>query len=176
MAIHKLHPSSTTSNDWGTQGGGDAHDELADTDDNTSIQTQGVNRVCIVQLDDFAETFDSIDSIRHYIRGYKYVARSGTIDVQVILENSSGTTLYSEDHALAVNGYTPQDFNGTSRATSDGSSAWTDGDLDGLRLNINTSLEDPPGNSWARVVKAYVEVTYTTTAVAENATFFGANF
>ena len=45
-----------------------------------------------------------------------------------------------------------------------------------MRLNINTSPEDPDAVSYARVVKAYVEVTYTVIGAIANATFFGANF
>ena len=176
MATTNLDPSSTVSNDWGTQGGGAAHVELADTDDNTAIQTQDQNDVCIVGLTNFAFSGQPITGVRHYIRGYKWNTRSGTTDVQVILDNGSGVTLYSENHSLAFNGYTPQDFYGTARGTIDGSSDWTESDLTDLRLNINTSPEDPDGSSRARVVKAYVEVTYTTAVAADNATFFGANF
>ena len=176
MATTNLDPSSTVSNDWGTQGGGDAHVELADTDDNTSIQTATQNDVCIVGLGNFAFGSNSITSVRHYIRGYKWNTRSGTTDVQVILDNGSGVTLYSEDHTLAVNGYTPQDFYWTARAYSSGTTDWVESDITGLRLNINTSPEDPDAVSYARVVKAYVEVTYTVIGAIANATFFGANF
>ena len=110
MATVNIDPVSTVSSDWATQGGGDAHVELADTDDNTAIQTQDQNDVCIVALSNFAFSSQPITSVRHYIRGYKWFSRSGTVDVQVILENSSGAALYTEDHTLAVNGYTPQDF------------------------------------------------------------------
>ena len=149
MATVNLHPSSTVSNQWAVTGELDGtphliHEVLSDTDDNTRIFTA-----------------DQIDSIRHYIRGFKHNTRSGDVEVQVIIGNSSGTTLYSENHQLLFNGYNPQDFNGTARTTSDGSSAWTDGDLDGLILNINTSPEDPDGVSKATVVKAYIEVTFT---------------
>ena len=174
MAIFKLHPSSTETNQWGTQGGGDAHAELSDVNDNTAIQTQYISRECIVQLDDYTAG-GTIDSIKHYIRGYKFNTRSGTTDVQVKLENSSGTALYSENHSLAFNSYVAQDFFGTGR-TDDGSDDWNTTSLNGLRLHINTDPEDPPAYSYARVVKAYVEVTYTAAAVTDNATFFGANF
>ena len=177
MATINLHPSSTVSNDWGTQGGGDAHSELADSNDSTAIQTQIQNSICIVQLDDY-HSGGTIDSIRHYIRGYKFNTRGGDTEIQVIIENSAGSTLYSENHQLLFNGYVAQDFNGTARTTSDGSSAWTDSDLDGLRLHINTSPEDPDGISYARVVKAYIEITYSggVAAVTDNALFFGSNF
>ena len=165
MATVNLHPSSTVSNQWAVTGELDGtphliHEVLSDTDDNTRIFTADQNRTTIVQLDDYGEG-GTISSIRHYIRGFKHNTRSGDVEVQVIIDDSSGTTLYSENHQLLFNGYNPQDFNGTARTTSDGSSAWTDGDLDGLILNINTSPEDPDGVSKATVVKAYIEVTFT---------------
>ena len=176
MATINIEPTATVSNDWSTQGGGTAHAELADTNDNTSIDTQDQNDVCIVQLANFAFGSQPITSVRHYIRGFKYLTRSGTTDVQVILENSSGAALYTENHSLAFNAYNPQDFYGTARAYSSGTTDWEESDITGLRLNINTSPEDPDGISYARVVKAYVEVTYTAAAVTDNATFFGTNF
>ena len=176
MATINIEPTATVSNDWSTQGGAAAHVELADTDDNTAIQTQDQNDVCIVPLANFAFGSQPITSVRHYIRGYKFNTRGGTTDVQVILEDSSGSALYSENHSLAFNGYVPQDFYGTARAYSSGTTDWVESDITGLRLNINTSPEDPNGISYARVVKAWVEVTYTPAVTADNATFFGANF
>ena len=161
MATVNLHPSSTVSNQWTIfSGDGTVHGVLSDTADGSAIRDNAQNQTAIVELDDFTAG-GTIDSIRHYIRGFKHNTRSGDVEVQVIIENSSGTTLYSENHQLLFNGYTPQDFNGTARTTSDGSSAWTTSDLNALRLNINTSPEDPPGFSFANVVKAYIEVTYT---------------
>ena len=67
MATVNLNPSSTVSSDWTTQGGGDAHAELADTNDSTAIQTQDQNDVCIVELANFAFSGQPITSVRHYI-------------------------------------------------------------------------------------------------------------
>ena len=179
MATVNLTPDATVSSDWAAYapgaGSGTAHENLADSDDDTGIRTQDQNDECIVTLTNYSAG-GTINSIRHFIRGFKFNTRGGDTEVQVILENSGGTALYTENHQLLFNGYTPQDFNGTARTTSDGSSAWTDGDLDGLRLNINTIPEDPPAPSYASVVRAYVEVTYTSAAVADNAVFFGTNF
>ena len=179
MATVNLTPDVTVSNDWTaftTSGTGTAHENLADSDDNSGVRTQDQNDECIVTLTNYSAG-GTINSIRHYIRGFKFNTRGGDTEVQVIIENSSGTALYSENHQLLFNSYVPQDFNGTARTTSDGSSAWTDGNLDGLRLNINTSPEDPAGVSYANVVKAYIEVTYTAAvAAADNAIFFGTNF
>ena len=176
MATVNLNPYSTVANNWVVIGGGTAHGELANTNDANGVRDNAQNQDCTVELDDMGFGGTAvISSIRHYIRGFKYLTRSGDVEVQVKLLNLSGD-LYSENHQLLFNSYVAQDFYGTARTTSDGSSAWTDGDLDGLRLNINTSPEDPDGVSFANVVKASVEVTYTLPTVADNAVFFGTNF
>tara|TARA_R100000008_G_scaffold82720_1_gene67281 strand:+ start:1691 stop:2272 length:582 start_codon:yes stop_codon:yes gene_type:complete len=160
MATVNLNPSSTVSNDWTVSGGdGTAHGVLSDST-TSAIRTQDQSDVCTVELDDYSAG-GTITSIRYCVSGFLYNTRSGDTDINVILQNSSGTTLYNETETLAFNSYVPQDHYGTARTTSDGSSAWTDSDLDGLRLSINTIPEDPPSSSYANVVKAWVEVTYT---------------
>jgi len=111
---------------------------------------------------------DSITNIKHkLICGLD--ARGGSANVTVAIRDMSsggaGTTLYSETHANTA-GAGFQTFTGTTRTTSDGSSAWTDSDLDGLRLAIDTTPEDPPAISQATVVKAWIEVTYTAAGYA----------
>ena len=176
MATTNLNPSSTIANDFSMLfGASTAHGALSDTS-TTAIGTQYQNDECIVELDDWAVSGATISSIRHYISGYKYLTRGGDVEIQVKLENSSGTDLYSENHTLLFNSYKAQDFYGTSRTTSDGSTAWAASSLNGLRLSINTTPENPDGISYATIVKAYVEVTYTTATVTNDATFFGANF
>ena len=179
MATVNLHPSSTVSNDWTISGGaGTVHENLADSDDSSLIRDNAINAISVVELDDYTAG-GTIDSIRFYVRGVMYNTRSGNVDIQVKLVGASGD-LYNETVTLNfTGGYAPEDHYGTARETSDGgsggSSAWTDSDLDALRLNINTSIEDPPAVSFAQVNKAYVEVTYTS-AVEDNAVFFGTNF
>ena len=178
MATINLNPDSTVANNWVVIRGGTAHEELADTNTSSGIRDNAQNQDCTVELNDLGASLTAtavISSIRYYISGYLYNTRSGDTEVQVKLQNSSGSDLYSENHQLLFNSYVPQDFYGTARTTSDGSTAWTTSDINGLRLNINTSPEDPPGGSYANVVKAYVEVTYTVPA-ADNAILFGTNF
>ena len=182
MATVNLHPSSTVSNDWTISGGaGTVHENLADSSDTSLIRNQDQDDYAIVVLDDLDYSglnIGSIDSVRFYVRGVLYNARSGNTDIQVRMQNSSAVTLWNETITLNfTGGYAPEDHYGTARTTdaSLGGDEWKDGDLDGLRLNINTSPEDPAGSSYAQVSKAYIEVTYTE-AVTDNAVFFGCNF
>ena len=124
-----------------------------------------------MEVDNFSlPAGNTITSVRHYISGYVMDTRGDDTDVQVKLQNSSGTDLYSENHNLQFNSYIAQDHYGTARTTSDGSSSWTESDINGLRLNINTSPEDPPNSCSAAVVKAYIEVTYNSTPGLHNET------
>ena len=185
MATVNLHPSSGVYNNWTTVvGGGNYWTELADTTDGNGIRTATGNHICIVELDDYTAG-GTIDSIRFYIRGVLFNARSGDTDVQVRIAkqahtNSSASVYFDETKTVTFNaGYAHADYYGTARTTYDGSNPWHDGSgdgsLDNIRLDINTSPESPPGISQAWISKAYIEVTYTT-AVTDNAVFFGCNF
>ena len=180
MATVNITPDSTISNDWTIVGGsGTVHQNLADSSDTSLIRTQDQNDVAIVTLLNSASYASpaTIDSIRFYVRGVLFNARSGNTDIQVVLTDATAVTYYAETVTLNFTaGYAPEDHYGTARTTSDGSTAWTSSDIDGLRLNINTSPEDPSGSTRAQVTKAYIEVTYTAGAVTDNSVFFGCNF
>ena len=178
MATVNLDPSSTVSNQWTINGGdGTVHGVLTDGSGATSIRTPQQNRTSIVELDDFNPTgYDnsinnvdgiSITSIKHIIEGFVWATRGDDTDVQVIIDKGNGTTMYSENHNLTFNGYVPVTFTGTSRTTSDGSTPWNRAVVTNLRLNINTSPEDPPASSQANITEAKVEVTYDTSKAAK---------
>ena len=189
MATVNLGPDGTVeSTGFTIQNSASVEAALGDTSDISGVYATSQNKYCILTLGDFGESHSSITSIRWYLRGAYTITRGGDTDIQVRIGNSShtssssGTSYWDETFTLTFNaGYAPQDYYGTARTTSDGSSAWTDSDLDGLRLDINTTPEDPdvPGGPTQRAnfYKAYIEVTYeTATAVTDNAIFFGTNF
>ena len=165
MATVNLDPTSTLNNNWTISlgGSGTVHQNLADTSDTSYIYTDGQDKTARVELVNSVEYLNkSIDSVRFYIRGVYSNTRSGNVDIQVILEDSSNTALYSETITLNFTaGYAPEDHYGTARTTTDGSTAWTDEKLDDLRLEINTDPEDPSGISEVTITRAHVEVTYT---------------
>jgi len=181
MATVNIPPGSTVSNDWTIAGGsGTVHQNLADSSDSSYIYTSDQNDVAIVQLEDLHASLSgvTIDSVRFYIRGVYSNTRSGNTDIQVILTDASASTYYAETITLNFTaGYAPEDHYGTARTLNAaiGGGAWTVAILDDMRLNINTSPEDPSGSTRAQVAKAYIEVTYTE-AVTDNAVFFGCNF
>jgi len=178
MATANLLPDSTVSNDW-TVSSGTAHAVLADTTESTNIQTNAQNKVCIVGLSNFTESFGSIDTIRYYVSAVMYRSRADDSDLQIKIENAAGAALTTETENIVVNGGAYADYYGPFIAGV-GAAAWKaddsgdSNDLNGLRLQLNTNLEDPPNISFVRITRAYIEVTYT--PAADNATFFGANF
>ena len=192
MATVKLNPNGivTGNQQWDLNGGGGgatADGNLSDFLDNTGVKQTGQSRFCVLVLDNYTAG-GTVDSIRWYVRGSYTVTRSGDTDIQVVLGTGSHAPVtgsadayYSETFTLTFNaGYAPQDYYGTAR-TTDGSSAWDATSLNDLRLDINTTPENPnPAggpNEQANIWKAYVEVTYTpAVTVTNNATFFGANF
>ena len=117
----------------------------------------------IFTLDDFdfsGLNVDSITSIKHQlICGLD--ARGGTAPITISIRDLStglaGTTLYSETHNNAA-GAGFQTFTGTARTTSNGSSAWTDSDLDGLNLFFIAT----GGSHHHLLQQAYIKVSYST--------------
>ena len=96
----------------------------------------------------------SITNIKHQlIIGLD--ARGGSSNAIATIRNASNQTLYSETHANTA-GAGFQTFTGTTRTTSDGSSAWTDSDLDGLQLFLTCTS----GHLVHIVQQMYIEVTY----------------
>ena len=176
MATTNLTPDSTVSNDWNVSSG-TAHGVLSDSTESTNIDTNAQNKVCLVGLSNFTASFDTIDSIRYYVSAFMYRSRTDDSDLQVKIEDSSGTALFTETENIVVNGGAYADYYGTARAEYSTGVPWNNVHLNGIRLQLNTNLEDPPNISFVRITKAHIEVTYTpAVAVTDNATFFGANF
>jgi hypothetical protein len=175
MATFNLTPDYTVSNDWDVSSG-TADEVLSDSTESTHIETNAQNSVCIVRVSNFTAGFDSIDSVRYYVSAFMNRSRADDSDLQVKIENISGTALYTETENIVVNGGAFADYYGTARAEYSTGVPWTDVHLNGLRLQLNTDLEDPPAISYVRITKAHIQVTYTPTVSADNAVFFGTNF
>ena len=157
MAIAYLNPASSTTNiSW------DESDvSYLDQGDTAHIWTTTTNNaLLIVTLDDFDNTgVASIDSVQIIIYG-SYDARSGSWIAKTRIDNQSGSsTYYSENFAVPA-GRTPSTLSGTVRTTSNGSAAWTDGNLDGMTLRLDSSDCTDKG----QLIQFYIKVTYTETA------------
>ena len=113
---------------------------------------------------------DTITSVRFLATGRCPARGSGGSDVDFDFDTPSG---YASDPETLnfFNNFNYEVEYGTTRTTKPDSSAWEYSDIENLQFNIEK-------NGTALVHLAYfaAEVVYVEAAVADNATFFGANF
>ena len=95
-----------------------------------------------------------------------------TTDSEVDISFLTPTAGFSETVSYDKHASSYETINGTPRLTSDGSATWTYSDLENLSMKCTKN-----GSIQVRLSYLALEVTYTeAVAVADNATFFGANF
>ena len=159
MATAYLNPNGASSiNGWDTSYSTTAaHLARNETSNEWRTNFNATGKV-VFTLDDFDFSGLNVGSITNI--KYQLVigldARSGTAPAIVAIQNSGGVTLYSETNNNAA-GAGFQTFTGTARTTSDGSSAWTDSDLDGLGMFLTCA---GAALNVHIVQQLYIEVTY----------------
>ena len=163
MAIAYLNPSvGTTINHWDST---DVTELVQGETSNTWITTAN-NAELIVNLSDFDNTgVASIDQIAVVLVG-RYAGRSGSWTAWTRITTSAGT--YNENLSIPA-GRTASTITGTVRTTSDGSAAWTDGNLDEMTLRVYS----PDCTTLGQMVQYYIKVQYTETVAATVATVNG---
>tara|TARA_R100000805_G_C3581609_1_gene85261 strand:+ start:317 stop:907 length:591 start_codon:yes stop_codon:yes gene_type:complete len=114
--------------------------------DHTSIGLVDLNSTITTALDNISlgagSTIVSVTSRMDYqINGGSGI----THVIQLLILDSGGSTLYTDTfgptNATGQTGNTMQTYTGTARTTSDGSSAWTESDINGLQLKLNFAAE-----------------------------------
>ena len=179
MAVVNLLPNADVSNSpaWTIGTGSDVYAVLDDDDtghvtsDSSDIEATATGKICEVRMADHSldagTTIDSVQAIvKHNNRG-----RGTTYTIQVKI-NHSGGTYYTED--ISDSGSASwKTATLTERTTSDGSTAWSLGQIDGLQMNLELTAIS---GGTVGITYAYFIVTYTAVGVTDNATFFGANF
>ena len=181
MPVVNLLPNGDVSNSpaWTIGTGSDVYAVLDDDDtghvssDSSDIEATAAGKICEVEFQnhslDAETTIDSVQAIvKHNNRGR---GTSYAIKVEI---NHSGGTYYSEViFGSGAASWVTASL--TSRTSSDGigGTPWTLGEIDGLQMNLE--LQSISGGT-VGITYAYFIVTYTTAAVTDNATFFGANF
>ena len=115
--------SSTGVTDW---------NNTTTSDDNrgTIANTNGNN--IIFELTNLSQTPTSITSIQHFAEAQ--CGGAHTVVIQHEFLNSSNTQLYTENEGYA--GTSDNTVSGTVRTTSDGSTAWTENDINTLRVKL----------------------------------------
>ena len=156
MATTYLNPASAITNtNWDSS----TVSELDQGETSNTWQTTANNAALLVELDDFDYAglgASSITSVQIILVG-NYNSRSGswTADTQIL--NSSGSAYYSESFTVPA-GRSASTLTGTVRTTSDGSTAWTDSDLDGMRIGVSSINCTDKG----QMVQFYIKVIYAT--------------
>ena len=180
MATVNILPSADVSNSpaWTIGTGSDVYAVLDDDDaghvgsDSSDIEGTSAGPVCEVEMQnhslDAGTTINSVTAVvKHNNRG-----RGATYRIHV-RTNHSGGTYYDEDiYASAAASWVTTTL--TERATSDGSTAWTLAEINGLQMYLYLSAIS---GGTTGVTYAYFIIDYTAgVAVIDNATFFGSNF
>ena len=181
MATVNLLPNADVTNSpaWTLSTGSDIWALLDDDVTGTpsgeakQINATAAGKVCTLEFTNFDDTgVASIDSIQPVIK-CNNMDRGRTYEIKVEIMNDAGSTYYTDGTgSVSANiNWLTKTF--TARTTSDGSSAWTNHDLDYMRMSY-TLLAHSGGTS--RIGYAYLIVTYTEAVAADNAIFFGTNF
>ena len=176
MATINLLPDGDISNDWTLSTGSDVFALLDDNatligSDSSRITATAAFKECTLTFQDFSEDFSSIDSVQAVIRaGNNGRGRSFKIK-STIFDNTS--SLYVENSALQTASTTYRTITYTNRTTSDGSSAWTNSNINNLRMKIQLSMHSGGTTS---CTYCYFIITYTEPVATDNSLFFGCNF
>ena len=181
MATVNLLPTVDVYNDW-TKGLAAAYTYMDDdhtgnivTDTSGSLSATTTGKVFQLGFQDFTEDFSSIDSVLAVTRAGNN-GRGQSFELEMAINSSSGggTTFWSAEASgsqAASATYRTQTF--TSRTTSDGSSAWTNADIDSLRMRVEITAHS---GGTTRATYCYFIITYTEPVVTDNSIFFGTNF
>ena len=178
MATVNLLPNADVANDWTIASGSDVFEMV--NENNTGIAAFDTSRVYTtsagdefeVELTDFTEAHSSIDSIQVVLRT-TVNARGATYRMRTTLSIPSTTVSIAENSSTQTGSATYKTINYTAQTTSDGSAAWTNSQLNNIRLLVEA---DFISIGTCHCTYAYIIVTYTEPAVTDNAVFFGTNF
>jgi len=166
MATVILRPESPdVTNNWAIAGGeSTAFATLNDESNSTYIYHNGNTRDVEVELealDSAGLNIDTIDSIQA-VMTVDNSLRSNSTRLALSYRDSSSNLInsYTEFEDITTSNSTPStDVNWTSRTTSDGSTLWSDGDIDGMRLRIVITIG--PAMGYIQISELYLVVTYT---------------
>ena len=178
MPTVNLFPNGSSGNTFTLSTGSDAHvlvqdDASTPAGDSNYLSATVSGKQVYLTLDDFTEDHSSIDGVQIVLRAGNG-ARSATYDIETKLFPAGiGAAYYTESTGTenANRFYLTHTF--TNRTTTDGSTAWNNTLIDGLRLFVK--LDAISGGTF-QFTQAYVIVTYTEPVVTDNSIFFGTNF
>ena len=179
MATINLLPNADVSNDWTLSTGSDVY-ALMDDDhlgtvatDSSMLSATAIGKIFELDFQNFTEDFSSIDSVQAVVKSGNN-GRGTSFEIKMYINDASGGAFWSAENSGSQAGhrnYRTQTF--TSRTTSDGSSAWTNTDINNLRMKIELSAHS---GGTTRATYCYFIITYTEPVATDNSVFFGTNF
>ena len=142
MATVNLLPNSDVSNNFTISTGSDAFGVM-DDDHTSTISTDGshlsataVGKKFSLGFQDFSASASSIDAVQAVVKaGNNGRGQSFTIGMTIVNGTSGNFYAQESSGSLAASG-TYRTVTFTNRTTSDGSSAWTNTDINNLRMKV----------------------------------------
>ena len=149
MAIVNLVPNADVSNSpaWTLSSGSDIYPLInVEADDDATVDADKITataagKKCIVEFGDLDYTglnIDSINSVQAIVHT-ALTARGNTYTIGVRILDSSNTELYAQEASAGSSAGNWANHAFTAR-TTDGTDAWTDTDIDGIRMEIEGTL------------------------------------
>jgi hypothetical protein len=177
MATVNLLPNADVFNDWTLSTGSDVYALLDDNhtgtvaSDSSCLTSTSAGSSCVVDLQNFTEDHSAINSVTlTTVSGNAGRGQSHTLGTKL---TSAGGDYYTESsgNIPAHRNYITTNY--TTRTTTDGSTAWNNTTVDGLRVRVNL---DAHSGGTTKCTYCYVTVDYDLPVVTDNAVFFGTNF
>ena len=169
MPIEKIVPDATTTSHptWTDVASGTGNVHLAlDADDSNYARCTTVTNAFIVSFGNLTSTIASINSIRFYVNGFDSGVRGGQDGVSFDLLNASNSSYSLSENKIFTDTTLTTVQAGTERTTSDGSTAWTESDVNGLRMTVIWLTENDP-NCQLSLDHLYIDVDYNAPAADE---------
>ena len=111
--------------------------------DGNSFLFETVGHDCIIELTNLTGDVNAINNIQYTVVASGVAAKTYA-DLSVVLVDGSNSTYYSETHTLNPPGL--QTVTGTQRTTSNGSDAWTESQINNLRIKLIFAAESGPND------------------------------
>ena len=168
MATVILRPNANISNNWSYSAGSNAASTLGDDSTGTYLYSSTAGHsvhVGLLDLDFTGLNIDTIDSIQgSFYADNDARAQTSVLNCQFLTDdNPSGTIFTGGEQNISVTSTGGATYNMTSLTTSDGSTAFTDGDLDDMTIKIDLKTAPSFGN--CILSDFWVTVTYTEAVV-----------
>jgi len=145
MPIETIVPDATTEGHptWTETDGGTGNVNLAlDADDSNFAQCTTVTKSFIVSFGNLTSDIASINSIQFYINGFDSGVRGGSDVVSFDLLNASDSSYSLSENKTFTDTTLSTIQSGTERTTIDGSTAWTESKVNGLRMKVTWATEN----------------------------------